>query len=70
MIYVYDHVPIFIVSPAHFSGTSNWSGDYFTSTAGVGIVIQKEQLSGTLVDQLNAVFARDWTSEYAVPVSL
>ncbi|VDK59158.1 unnamed protein product, partial [Gongylonema pulchrum] len=42
-------------------GTSNWVGDYFTSTAGVGIAF----VSPLLVDSLNEVFMRDWASKYA-----
>ena len=47
-----------------YIGTSNWSGDYFISTGGVGFVF-----TGELREQLASIFERDWTSSYAaVPV--
>ena len=61
---------------AGFSGTSNWSGDYFISTGGVAIIVnQTEALSqnrtasapypALLQEQLAAIFERDWNSTYA-----
>jgi phospholipase D3/4 len=53
------------------SGTSNWSGDYFTSTGGVGLVIENNVdghdhlLNYTVSAQLNDIFMRDWMSTYA-----
>jgi len=49
--------------PQGYIGTSNWSGDYFLSTGGVGLVF-----TGPLRDQLAGLFARDWTSSYASPL--
>lgn len=54
-----------------YPGTSNWSGDYFLTTAGVGLVVsqhasQPEMKNTTLYSQLKAVFNRDWYSEFAV----
>lgn len=43
------------------TGTSNWVGDYFLTTAGVGISF----ISPNIVQSLNEIFMRDWTSEYA-----
>jgi hypothetical protein len=40
------------------------------STAGIGMIIEKVLASGTVVDQLNDVFDRDWTSAYAFPLTL
>jgi len=57
-----------------FTGTSNWSGSYFTSTGGVSIVVHNPNdttsayLTPTLQQQLAAVFERDWNSSYALPV--
>lgn len=45
-----------------YIGTSNWSGDYFTVTGGVGVVIQGDT---ELRQQLEDVFLRDWNSEFA-----
>lgn len=52
-------------------GTSNWSGDYFLTTAGVGLVISQQAphpiwKTKALQGQLRAVFERDWNSEFAV----
>ncbi|TPP65318.1 Phospholipase D family member 3 [Fasciola gigantica] len=52
-----------------YIGTSNWSGDYFIHTAGVGFVFEhteKAHLNGTqtLREQLQTVFERDWNSQY------
>lgn len=59
-------------------GTSNWIGDYFISTGGVGLIVNQTSTSGdnkpyktqgkngiTLQQQLLQVFERDWNSEYA-----
>ncbi|CAL1537325.1 unnamed protein product [Lymnaea stagnalis] len=59
----------YMVTDQHaYIGTSNWSGDYFISTAGVGFVLQEPddglQNSNTLREQLTAVFLRDWHSNY------
>lgn len=56
------------------SGTSNWSGDYFLTTAGVGLVISQHAphpvwRSQALQGQLRAVFERDWLSEFAVSLA-
>uniref|UniRef100_A0A1I8GLZ3 PLD phosphodiesterase domain-containing protein n=1 Tax=Macrostomum lignano TaxID=282301 RepID=A0A1I8GLZ3_9PLAT len=55
--------------------TSNWQGSYFTYTTGVAasITVLSESVSGfqhqqpqpSIVKQLQDVFWRDWTSEYA-----
>ena len=52
-------------------GTSNWSGDYFVNTGGVGFVINDtatEEGGETFRSQLKKVFDRDWNSEYATPL--
>ena len=51
--------------------TSNWSGDYFIDTAGVGFVATDPQHdrspnATTIRSQLASVFERDWNSKYAV----
>lgn len=55
-----------------YIGTSNWSGDYFTNTAGIGFVAQdtvhdRNENITTIRSQLESVFERDWNSKYAVP---
>ncbi|KAB7499484.1 Phospholipase D3 [Armadillidium nasatum] len=63
---------------SYFAGTSNWSGDYFTNTAGVSISVSEdskrnETLSSagndsSLREQLESLFERDWNSPYAKPL--
>lgn len=54
-------------------GTSNWSGDYFLNTAGVGLVISQRApppvRKAELGNQLKEVFSRDWNSEFAVKLA-
>ncbi|KAL0603088.1 5'-3' exonuclease PLD4 [Plecturocebus cupreus] len=51
-------------------GTSNWSEDYFSSTAGVGLVVTQspgaQPARATVQEQLRLLFERDWSSRYAV----
>ncbi|VDP28941.1 unnamed protein product [Soboliphyme baturini] len=51
------------------AGTSNWVGDYFIDTAGIGSVIQQEENDIkhdlSVVRQLQQVFIRDWNSSFA-----
>ncbi len=62
-----------------FLGTSNWSGDYFTDTAGISFVfkpishtnIRKSASSKQIPDlliQLQEVFNRDWNSQLALKI--
>lgn len=54
------------------SGTSNWSGDYFVSTAGSALVVNQtgsRSPEPTVQSQLRAVFERDWNSDYSSPVT-
>ena len=55
----------------HYTGTSNWSGDYFVYTGGLSLTVtQPEQPSASTVQQeLLQVFERDWNSPYAVNIS-
>lgn len=45
-------------------GTSNWSGNYFTETAGTSLLVTQNGRGG-LRSQLEAVFLRDWYSPYS-----
>ena len=58
-----NHNKYMVTDKEGFIGTSNWSGDYFISTGGVGFVF-----TGALRSQLVDIFHRDWTSDYAQPV--
>lgn len=58
-----------------YIGTSNWSGDYFIDTAGIGFIIEEldhhhanETSSDSIRQQLQDVFERDWNSPYAAPL--
>lgn len=56
-----------------YIGTSNWSADYFTNTAGIGLVMGNTEQNGTvntIRDDLASVFERDWNSPYAVDLKL
>ncbi|XP_059167441.1 5'-3' exonuclease PLD3-like [Physella acuta] len=59
----------FMVTENHaYIGTSNWSGDYFVNTGGVGFTLEEPDdgvLDGSNVrEQLVDVFLRDWNSTY------
>lgn len=55
-----------------YIGTSNWSGEYFKHTAGVGLVLSdvdfENNTQHTLRSDVFNVFARDWHSPYALPL--
>jgi len=54
-----------------YIGTSNWSGDYFTDTAGIGLVLSEThetESTKNLGSDLRNVFERDWNSKYATPL--
>lgn len=63
----------FLGSPPNLlAGTSNWSGDYFVRTAGSALVVnQTVSAAGTstIREQLQAVFERDWSSQYSADIS-
>lgn len=53
-----------------YIGTSNWSGDYFVNTAGIGLVLEdplndRNESSNTIRNDLARLFERDWNSPYA-----
>ncbi|XP_076245485.1 5'-3' exonuclease PLD3 isoform X2 [Calliopsis andreniformis] len=62
-----NHNKYMVTDVAAYIGTSNWSGDYFINTAGVGTVFENigEQTSNNLRQQLENIFHRDWDSEYS-----
>ncbi|XP_065803747.1 5'-3' exonuclease PLD4 isoform X1 [Labrus bergylta] len=66
-----NHNKYMVTDKVAYVGTSNWSGDYFLTTAGVGLVISQHAphpvwKTKALQSQLRAVFDRDWNSEFAV----
>ncbi|KAM6326940.1 5'-3' exonuclease PLD3-like isoform 2-T2 [Alca torda] len=75
-----NHNKYMVTEKAAYVGTSNWSGDYFTRTAGSALVVTQtagrrhggdsdgDSDSGTVREQLQAVFERDWNSQYSVGI--
>ncbi|CAI5798222.1 phospholipase D3-like isoform X1 [Podarcis lilfordi] len=69
-----NHNKYMVTDRIAYIGTSNWSEDYFTRTAGVGLVVNQSEASAgtpgqTLRQQLEKVFIRDWDSPYVQPLS-
>ncbi|XP_012151519.2 5'-3' exonuclease PLD3 [Megachile rotundata] len=62
-----NHNKYMVTETTAYVGTSNWSGDYFINTAGVGTVFESigDQTSENLRQQLENIFHRDWNSEYS-----
>ncbi|KRZ29838.1 Phospholipase D3 [Trichinella pseudospiralis] len=50
-------------------GTSNWSGDYFTTTTGLALVSHQNGLNRPFVDSIREIFLRDWKCSYAHALS-
>ncbi|CAB0029662.1 unnamed protein product [Trichogramma brassicae] len=65
------HNKFMVTETTAYIGTSNWSGDYFTTTAGIGVIFEDAdpRNDNSIRDQLEAVFVRDWTSDYAHPLN-
>ncbi|XP_074708744.1 5'-3' exonuclease PLD3-like isoform X2 [Strix uralensis] len=75
-----NHNKDMVTEKAAYIGTSNWSGDYFTRTAGSALVVNQTlspssagtatvPAAGTIREQLQAVFERDWSSRYSADIS-
>ncbi|XP_040174769.1 5'-3' exonuclease PLD3-like isoform X2 [Anopheles arabiensis] len=64
-----NHNKYMVTDNTAYIGTSNWSGDYFIDTAGIGMVISSFDTNGTIIQELQSVFERDWNSKYAVRLS-
>uniref|UniRef100_A0A4W6FV52 Phospholipase D family, member 7 n=1 Tax=Lates calcarifer TaxID=8187 RepID=A0A4W6FV52_LATCA len=65
-----NHAKYMVTDRVVYIGTSNWSENYFTQTAGVGLVVNQtgsEVGKGqqTLQSQAEELFLRDWRSQYA-----
>ncbi|KAL1790726.1 phospholipase D4 isoform X2 [Sigmodon hispidus] len=66
-----NHSKFMVTDKAAYIGTSNWSEDYFSSTAGVGLVVSQKSPAAqpgvtAVQEQLRQLFVRDWSSRYAV----
>ncbi|XP_041927158.1 5'-3' exonuclease PLD4 [Alosa sapidissima] len=69
-----NHNKYMVTDKVAYIGTSNWSEEYFSTTAGVGLVISSEahnqsSSARSFQQQLRAVFLRDWDSPFAVPLN-
>ncbi|ALC39430.1 CG9248 [Drosophila busckii] len=62
-----NHNKYMVTDRVAYIGTSNWSGDYFTNTAGLGLVLKDtlKSANSSLRRDLHNVFERDWNSAYA-----
>ncbi|XP_051514249.1 5'-3' exonuclease PLD3-like isoform X2 [Myxocyprinus asiaticus] len=65
-----NHAKYMVTDRVVYIGTSNWSDNYFTQTAGVGLVVNQTGSAvgwgqQTIQSQLRNIFHRDWDSEYA-----
>nr|XP_060639662.1 5'-3' exonuclease PLD3 [Anolis sagrei ordinatus] len=64
-----NHSKFMVTDKVAYIGTSNWSGDYFLHTAGSALVVNQSDteagIQPTLREQLQAVFERDWDSQYS-----
>ncbi|KAI6225224.1 hypothetical protein M3Y99_01367200 [Aphelenchoides fujianensis] len=58
-----NHNKYMVTEKMAYVGTSNWAADYFITTAGVGVIFETVE-NPTIVSEFNAVFERDWTSNY------
>ncbi|KAM4627485.1 5'-3' exonuclease PLD3 [Polymixia lowei] len=66
-----NHNKYMVTDRTAYIGTSNWSGDYFVSTAGSALVVNQtasQTQEPTVQSQLQAVFERDWSSAYSTPL--
>ncbi|KYM89583.1 Phospholipase D3 [Atta colombica] len=67
-----NHNKYMVTDVAAYVGTSNWSGDYFIDTAGIGTVFESvgHQNNGNIRQQLENIFHRDWYSNYSFPLNI
>ncbi|KAM7023981.1 5'-3' exonuclease PLD4 isoform 2-T2 [Acridotheres tristis] len=66
-----NHNKYMVTDKVAYIGTSNWSENYFTDTAGVGLIIKQnstdpQRRQQPVQEQLKDLFERDWNSKYAV----
>ncbi|XP_025045120.2 5'-3' exonuclease PLD4 isoform X1 [Pelodiscus sinensis] len=66
-----NHNKYMVTDKVAYVGTSNWSKDYFSTTAGVGLIINQmstdpQRKKPVIQEQLKNLFERDWNSKYSV----
>uniref|UniRef100_A0A672JWI1 PLD phosphodiesterase domain-containing protein n=1 Tax=Sinocyclocheilus grahami TaxID=75366 RepID=A0A672JWI1_SINGR len=64
-----NHNKYLVTDKVAYVGTSNWSADYFNTTAGVALVLSQDASGSSFHQQLRAVFDRDWSSRYSHPLA-
>ncbi|XP_011638332.1 phospholipase D3-like isoform X1 [Pogonomyrmex barbatus] len=67
-----NHNKYMVTDITAYIGTSNWSGDYFIDTAGIGTVFESvgNENNDNIRQQLENIFHRDWNSKYSVPLNM
>ncbi|XP_067277726.1 inactive phospholipase D5 [Pseudorasbora parva] len=66
-----NHSTFMVTDSSAYIGNSNWVGSEFVFNTGVGLVIKKcpeANDTATVVEQMKAVFERDWHSHYTKPL--
>ncbi|CAM4592090.1 unnamed protein product [Caretta caretta] len=66
-----NHNKFMVTDKVAYIGTSNWSKDYFSNTAGVGLIVNQtstdpQRKKPVIQEQLKNLFERDWNSKYSV----
>ncbi|XP_062974566.1 5'-3' exonuclease PLD4 [Elgaria multicarinata webbii] len=66
-----NHNKYMVTDKAAYIGTSNWAEEYFTITAGVGLIAKQsstnpQKRNPMIQEQLRSLFERDWNSKYSV----
>lgn len=64
-----NHNKYMVTDKTAYIGTSNWSGDYFTDTAGIALVLRDTSENDAVSNvrkNLVGIFERDWDSPYAM----
>jgi len=60
-----NHDKYFVTDTTFWTSSANWVGDYFAATADVSINILN---NGPVLARARAIFDRDWTASYTVPI--
>ena len=64
-----DHAKFVVTEKHTYVSTSNWSGDYFTSTGGISLIMENGGEGGCNVcGVVHQVFDRDWSSDHTQPL--
>jgi len=63
-----NHAKFVVTDKNTYVSTSNWSGDYFTSTGGISMIMENGVGCG-VCETVAGVFERDWASKYTKPLT-